>query len=88
MLSIAMTPGGRVEVRTESAFTGRLVDGTGMPYLLFPGRLDARVAGAPPAVSWGGLAPGSYRLIVAGSPGDTSYPFTVSEGATTTVQIR
>jgi len=59
----------------------------GAPYLLFPGRLDARVSGAPPAVSWGNLAPGSYRLIVSGSTGESSYPFTISEGGTTTVQV-
>lgn len=88
MLSIAMTPGGRVEVRTDAPFTGRLVDAAGAPYLLFPGRMDARVSGAPPVVSWGGLSPGSYRLIVSGPSGETSYPFTVSEGGTTTVQIR
>ncbi|MDQ5858899.1 MAG: carboxypeptidase regulatory-like domain-containing protein [Acidobacteriota bacterium] len=88
MLSIAMTPGGRVEVRTDVPFTGRLVDAAGAPYLLFPGRMDARVSGAPPVVSWGGLAPGSYRLIVSGPSGENAYPFTVSEGATATVQIR
>jgi protocatechuate 3,4-dioxygenase beta subunit len=87
-LSIAVTPGGRVEVRTEAAFTGRLLDASGAPYLLFPGRLDARVSGAPPAVSWGGLSPGSYQLIVSGAAGESAYPFTVSEGGTTTVQIR
>jgi protocatechuate 3,4-dioxygenase beta subunit len=88
LLSIAMTPGGRLEVRTEAAFTGRLVDGAGAPYMIFPGRLDARVAGAPPAVSWGGLAPGSYQLIVSGSSGEGAFPFTVAEGQTTTVTIR
>jgi large repetitive protein len=88
MLSIAVTPGGRVEVRTEAAFTGRLLDAAGAPYLLFPGRLDARVTGAPPAVSWGGLSPGSYQLIVSGAAGESAYPFTVSEGGMTTVQIR
>jgi hypothetical protein len=87
-LSIAVTPGGRVEVRTEAAFTGRLLDASGAPYLLFPGRLAARVSGAPPAVSWGGLSPGSYQLIVSGAAGESAYPFTVSEGGTTTVQIR
>ena len=87
-LSIAMTPGGRVEVRTDAPFTGRLVDATGAPYLLFPGRMDARVSGAPPVVSWGGLAPGSYRLIVSGSSGETPYPFTITEGGTTSVQVR
>jgi protocatechuate 3,4-dioxygenase beta subunit len=88
MLSIAMTPGGRVEARTDGPFSGRIVDAAGAPYLLFPGRLDARVSGAPPGSSWGGFAPGSYRLIVSGSSGESSYPFTVSEGATTTVQVR
>jgi large repetitive protein len=88
MLSIAMTPGGRLEVRTEAAFSGRVVDGAGAPYMIFPGRLDARVTGAPPASSWGGLAPGSYRLIVSGVPGESDYPFSIAEGQTTTVQIR
>lgn len=88
MLSIAMTPGGRVEVRTDAPFTGRLVDAAGAPYMIFPGRLDARVSGAPPAVSWGSLAPGSYRLLVSGASGENAYPFTVVEGQTTTVAIR
>ncbi|HVE66065.1 MAG TPA: carboxypeptidase regulatory-like domain-containing protein, partial [Thermoanaerobaculia bacterium] len=88
MLSITMTPGGRVEVRTDAPFSGRIVDAAGAPYLVSPGRMDARVSGAPPAVVWGGLAPGSYRLIVSGSSGESVYPFTVSEGGTATVQIR
>ncbi|HSE62971.1 MAG TPA: carboxypeptidase regulatory-like domain-containing protein [Thermoanaerobaculia bacterium] len=88
MLSIALTPGGRVEVRTDVPFTGRLVDAAGAPYMIFPGRLDARVSGAPPAVSWGSLAPGSYRLLVSGASGESAYPFTVVEGQTTTVAIR
>jgi hypothetical protein len=50
--------------------------------------LDARVTGAPPAVSWGGLAPGSYQLIVSSAAGESAYPFTITEGATTTVQVR
>ncbi|HEX9148390.1 MAG TPA: hypothetical protein VF958_04430, partial [Thermoanaerobaculia bacterium] len=58
------------------------------PYMIFPGRLDARVTGAPPAVSWGGLAPGSYQLIVSGASGESAYPFSIAEGQTTTVQIR
>jgi protocatechuate 3,4-dioxygenase beta subunit len=88
MLSIALTPGGRVEVRTDVPFTGRLVDAAGAPYMIFPGRLDARVSGAPPVVSWGSLAPGSYRLLVSGASGESAYPFTVVEGQTTTVAIR
>ncbi|HEU5251101.1 MAG TPA: carboxypeptidase regulatory-like domain-containing protein, partial [Thermoanaerobaculia bacterium] len=88
MLSLALTPGGRVEVRTDTPFTGRIVDAAGAPYMIFPGRLDARVSGAPPAVSWGGLAPGSYRLLVEVPEGETAYPFTVTEGGTTTVQLR
>jgi protocatechuate 3,4-dioxygenase beta subunit len=88
MLSIALTPGGRVEVRTDVPFTGRLVDAAGAPYMIFPGRLDARVTGAPPVVSGGSIAPGSNRQIVSGSSGESAYPFTVTEGATTTVQIR
>jgi hypothetical protein len=34
------------------------------------------------------IAPGSYRLIVSGVSGEGSYPFTVTEGRTTTVEAK
>ena len=87
-LSIALTPGGRVEIRSDEPFTGRLLDATGAPYMIFPGRLDALVTGAPPVVSWENLAPGAYRLLVDAPEGEKAYPFMVAEGQTTTVQVR
>jgi len=88
-LAVGMTPGGRVEVRTDVPITGRLVEASGTPYLLSPGsRLDARVSAGPPAASWYHVAPGSYRLIVSGSSGEQSYPFTVVEGGSTRVEVR
>ncbi|MGE5277312.1 MAG: carboxypeptidase regulatory-like domain-containing protein, partial [Acidobacteriota bacterium] len=86
-LSISLTPGGRVEVRAGSAAVGRLLDGNGMPYLSTPGRLDGRVAIAPPVTVWDHLAPGSYRVIVEGEGGEKSYSFSVAEGQTTRLEV-
>jgi len=87
-LAVAMTPGGRVEVRTETLITGRIVDGGGVTYLLEFWRIDGRVSAGPPATVWDNIAPGSYALITSGPSGGKSYPFTVSEGRTTTVEVR
>jgi hypothetical protein len=87
-LSVGLTPGGRVEIRTEAPLTGRLIDGSGAAYRMSPWRLDARVSAAPPVSSWEHLAPGSYQLIVSGPSGERSYPFSVNEGRTTTVEVR
>jgi hypothetical protein len=87
-LVVALTPGGRVEIRTEAPITGTLLDSSGTPYLLFLSRRDGHVTIGPPISAWEHVAPGSYQLIVSGASGERSYPFTVSEGATTTVEIR
>jgi large repetitive protein len=87
-LGIALTPGGRVEVRSDSSVTGRLVDSSGSAYLFFPFRRDGRLSVPAPVTAWDHVAPGSYQLIVSGASGESAYPFTVTEGATTTVQIR
>jgi len=87
-VAISLTPGGRVEVRAESAAVGRIVDGNGMLYLSTPGSLDGRVAIAPPVTVWDHLAPGSYRLIVEGEGGEKAYPFSVAERQTTGLEIR
>jgi hypothetical protein len=87
-LSVGLTPGGRVEVRTEAPLTGRLLDGSGAPYRMSPWRLDARVTAAPPVSSWEHVASGSYQLIVSGPSGERSYPFSVTEGRTTTVEVK
>jgi protocatechuate 3,4-dioxygenase beta subunit len=87
-ISVGLTPGGRVEVRTEAPLTGRLVDGSGAAYRMSQWRLDGRVAAAPPVSSWEHIAPGSYQLFVSGPSGERSYAFSVTEGRTTTVEVR
>jgi len=87
-LSVGLTPGGRVELRTEAPVSGRLVDGSGATYRISPWRLDGRLDAAPPISSLEHLAPGSYQLIVSGPSGERSYPFSVTELGTTTVEIR
>lgn len=87
-LGVALTPGGRVEVRTDAPLSGRLVEAGGAAYFVGPWRLDGRVTAGPPATVWEHVAPGSYHLIVSGPSGDRSYPVNVAEGRTTTVEVR
>jgi uncharacterized GH25 family protein len=87
LVPITLTRGGRVEVITSVALTGRVVDGSGTAYQLSNFRPDGRVSGAPPALSWNHVAPGSYQLLV-GAPGsEVPYPFTVVEGQTTRFSV-
>jgi protocatechuate 3,4-dioxygenase beta subunit len=87
-LPVALTPGGRVEVRPAVPVSGRIVDASGVVYLLGPYRLDGRVNPAPPVTVWDNFTPGSYQLFVTGTDGEKAYPFTVSEGRTTTVEVK
>jgi hypothetical protein len=87
-LPVALTPGGRVEVRPVVQVSGRIVDASGAAYLLGPYRLDGRVNPAPPVTVWDNFTPGSYQLFVTSTDGEKAYPFTVSEGRTTTLDIR
>jgi hypothetical protein len=86
-LGVTLTPGGRVEIRTNVAVTARMVDATGALYLGMS-RRDGVFGLGPPASVLDHIAPGSYRLIVTSPSGESSYPFAVAEGQTTTVQIR
>ena len=81
--SVAMTPGGRVEIRASAPATGQIADGSGSVYLMSPFRLDGRVSVFPPAWSSDHFAPGNYRLMV----GSKAYPFTVAEGQTTRLDL-
>lgn len=87
-LPVALTPGGRVEVRPTVPVSGRIVDASGVIYLLGPYRLDGRVNPAPPVTVWDNFTPGSYQLYVTGTEGEKAYPFTVSEGRTTTLEVK
>ncbi len=87
-LAVALTPGGRVEVRPAVPIAGRIVDSSGAIYLLSPFRLDGSVHPAPPVTVWDNFTPGSYQLLVVGASGETSYPFTVAEGLTTTLEVK
>jgi hypothetical protein len=87
-LAVAMTPGGRVEVRTDAPISGRILDASGAAYLLSAWRLDGRVSASPPVASWDNFAPGSYRLVATTPSGERSWPFTVSEGKTTVLEAR
>lgn len=87
-LEVALTPGGRIEVEAASASAGRLVDSAGVTYLPGVGKLDGRLAISPPRTLWEHVTPGSYRLIVEGSDGNTEYSVTVREGETTRVELK
>jgi len=87
-LPVALTPGGRVEVRPAVQVSGRIVDASGVIYLLGPWRLDGRVNPAPPVTVWENFTPGSYQLFVTAADGEKAYPFTVAEGRTTTLEVR
>lgn len=85
---VLLTPGGRLELRTEAAFSGRILDVAGVPYLSSPWRIDGTVSVSPPAGIWENFPPGSYQLVVSSPGGDKSYPFTVTEGRPTRVEVK
>ncbi len=85
---IAMTPGGSVQARAAAGVTGRIVDGSGAPYLLNAFRLDGVVTAMPPVTVWQHLAPGSYNFVLLSADGGPTYPFTVAEGQTTQLVIK
>jgi protocatechuate 3,4-dioxygenase beta subunit len=87
-LAIAMTPGGRVEVRASAPLSGRLLDASGSIVLLTPWRLDGSLSATPPVTVWEHLAPGAYRLMVSDGGGESAHPFNVTEGQTTQLEIR
>jgi protocatechuate 3,4-dioxygenase beta subunit len=84
-VAVAMTPGGRVDVRCDATVSGRLTDAANNTYLLAPGRIDGRLFCGPPAVAWENVAPGTYTLTLA--TGKT-YALTVAEGQTTRLDLK
>jgi protocatechuate 3,4-dioxygenase beta subunit len=87
LVTVALTPGGRLEVAAPAAWTGRLVDSTGLPYSTGPFRSDGRINGSAPVAAWEHLAPGSYQLMVGSQGGEAPFPFTVVEGQTTRLNL-
>ncbi|HYT32109.1 MAG TPA: hypothetical protein VEO37_05905, partial [Thermoanaerobaculia bacterium] len=87
-LPVALTPGGRVEIRLEVSATLHLRDGSGAIYLFSPGRLDGVVSLLPPGTIWENVAPGNYQLLVSAPGIEKTYPLTVAEGQTTRVTVQ
>jgi 5-hydroxyisourate hydrolase-like protein (transthyretin family) len=85
---VSMTPGGSVEARSTIGLTGRILDGSGAPYLLNGFRLDGVVTVMPPVTVWQHLAPGDYTLFAVSADGNRSLPFTVAEGQTTQLIVK
>jgi protocatechuate 3,4-dioxygenase beta subunit len=88
VVTVAMTPGGRVNVMTGSSFTGQLVDASGALYLLGAFNLNGRLNVSAPGTTWPHVAPGSYQLQVQTTAGLATYPVTVAEGQTVTVVVK
>lgn len=87
-LAVALTPGGRVEFRTETMQSCRILDGAGNPYFSPSSGADGVVRIAPPVTVWESLPAGAYVLVVKTPGADKPYPFTVAEGKTTTVELK
>jgi protocatechuate 3,4-dioxygenase beta subunit len=85
--AVTLTPGGRLDIRTNDEVNARMVDATGALYGAWS-RRDRVFSFGPPGLVMDHIAPGSYRLVVDRPEGEVSYPFTVTEGQTTTVTIR
>jgi 5-hydroxyisourate hydrolase-like protein (transthyretin family) len=88
LLETAMGAGGRVEVRAETSVTGKVFDAAGRLYVSTLWRTDGTVNVVAPLTVWDNFAPGSYELHLPGTTGDRVYPFTVTEGRTTSVEIK
>jgi 5-hydroxyisourate hydrolase-like protein (transthyretin family) len=88
LVTIAMTPGGRVTVMTGYSFTGQLVDATGALYLMGGFNLTGRLNVSTPGTNWAHIAPGSYQLQVQTAGGMAAFPFTVAEGQAVTVVVK
>ena len=73
-----------VEVHAATSGAGRIVDASGMPYLMGPFRLDGSVNVMAPVAMWQHLAPGTYTLTIAGK---TPFPFAVAEGQITRINL-
>lgn len=88
LLTVVMTPGGTVNVRSSAPVSGQLIDGSGSLYLFNAFNLTGQVSVSPPMTTWYNIAPGSYQLLVAGSSGRVAIPFDVKEGQITTVLVK
>ena len=83
-VGVVMTPGGSVMVQTATSGAARILDASGMPYLMNPFRLDGSINMMAPMSQWSHIAPGTYTLAVAGK---APFPFTVNEGQTTRITL-
>jgi hypothetical protein len=79
-----LTPGGRLEVRSETPASGRALDPSGGVYLSSAFFLDGVLNVAPPVTVWDHFTPGAYRFVA----GERSWSFTVEEGKTTVLELK
>ena len=89
-LTLAMTPGGELDVRTDSAHVGAIAalsTAGGLAVLWNAARFDPSFALAGTLTQRPHLAPGEYVLTVQFSDGPKSYTLSVGEGQTTTISV-
>src|SRR5262249_3140379 len=86
--TLALTPGGRVEVRVSSPIPGQLVDASGVRYLMSPWRTDGQVHLMAPVTSGADVAPGTSEPFTGPAGAQRPFTFTVVEGQTVTVDAR
>lgn len=88
-VSLALTPGGRLEIRGVPGLSGTawITTSLEMPYLVTWGRLDNALALSGEITVVPQIAPGAYRLVVQTGSQPSAYAFVVREGETTVVAL-
>jgi 5-hydroxyisourate hydrolase-like protein (transthyretin family) len=86
-LVVAMTMGGRLEIRTDVPATVKVLTAAGVLALRSPWSPDGTGIVGPPVSVFGTLETGSYVLVVTAPGPARTLPFRVTEGQTTTLTI-
>jgi hypothetical protein len=89
-LTLAFTPGGELDVRTDDSHAGAIASlfaASGAPYLASSFRFDPQFALAGTLTQRRNLAPGAYTLTIQWPDGPKSYPVSIGEGQTTTIAV-
>jgi hypothetical protein len=89
-ITVAMTQGGSLDIRSSAANAGAgaaLTTVSGLPYLWSPVRFDPNFSLAGTLTSFAHVAPGAYTLTVNRSTGPEVYAVQIGVGQTTTVAV-